>query len=561
MPSSRFFAAAIAAVAALTLPAQSPLTTTFAGGNSQSGNMFDIVAVTPVVITGFDIHLSGSATVEVYAVTAGTSYVGNDANPSAWTLLGSAAVVGAGIGVPTPVPLTLNVPINPAQQQGFYVTVTTGVVQYTNGTSLGSVFASNSDIQFLEGIGKAYPFGGVFSPRIFNGRIHYTAGASGGFAIKTLYGAGCYDSPRMAHEQFPGDTSPVDLVNTQWTMLYQAGATGGNYLIIPVGNAYDAVTPAANGVNLLTLPYTSSSSATWDDASIVQNLPFAFPHPNAASATATSITVNSNGRIYIGSSFDAAFASNGANSGYTPTSFRGTTGAALPVIAGFMCDLDPVAGGSLWYEDPSPNGGVRITWDNIPNWQDPAYAGLPAQINSIQMELLPNGTVFLSYGSSLGNGGSLANVAIVGYSAGSGEPVGPQLDWSALTAYQTGTGEVALKIDADNRPVTGTTINVTVSEIPAGALVAAVVYGLTKFDPGLSLAVLGMPGCNAHTTPDLLVAGLSPGPTFQSALPIPANPALTGFTLLAQGLVLSASIPNPFGGITSNGLELIVGTN
>jgi hypothetical protein len=560
MRSPTFLATALGAFASL-LAAQSPLTTTFVGGNGQSGNMFDIVGVTPVVITGFDVNLTGTATIEVYSVTAGTSYVGNATTPTAWTLLGTATnVVGLGAGVPTPVPITLNVPINPSQTQGFYVTTTAGTLTYTNGTSLGAVFAQNSDIQFLEGIGNAYPFGAQFSPRIWNGNIHYTTGASGGFATKTLYGAGCYDRPRMAHELFPGDTFPVDLANTSWTLIYQGGASGGNYIVLPTGNPYDGVTPATTGVNLVTQAYTTSSSATWDDASSVQTLPFAFPYPNAANATTSSISVNSNGRIYLGSSFDASFASNGANSGYTPTSFRGTTGAALPVLAGFMCDLDPTVGGQLWYESPSPSGGVRITWHNIPNWQDPTYTGLPAQVNSIQMELMPNGMVFLSYGPSLGNGGSLGNVAIVGYSAGGSEPQGPQLDWSALSGYQTGTGEIALAIDADNRPLTGTTINVTVSQIPASSLVGAVVYGLTKIDPGFPLAGLGMPGCNGHTTPDLIVAGLTPGASFSTPLAIPSVPALTGFQLLAQGLVLNASIPNPFAGITSNGLELVVGT-
>ena len=384
--------------------------------------------------------------------------------------------------------------------------------------------------------------------------------AQSGFATKTTYGAGCYDLPRMAHEQFPGDTFPVDLANTQWSLIHVPGATGGYYLIIPSGIPYNAVTPAASGVNLVTQPYTTSSSANWDDASVNKTLPFAFPYPNAASPTTTSISVNSNGRIYLGSHFDGSFASNGANSGFTPTSFRGTTGTGLPVIAGFMCDLDPTVGGQIWYEDPSPNGGVRITWHAIPNWQDPAYTGLPAQLNSIQMELLPSGVVYLSFGASLGNGGSINNVAITGYSAGGAQPLGPQLDWSALSGYQSGTGEVALKIDADNRPITGTTINVTVSEIPAGTFVAAIIYGLTKFNPGIPLAILGMPGCNAHASPDLLVAGLVTGATFASPFSIPANPALTGFQLLGQGLVLGPAIPNPFGGITSNGLELIVGT-
>jgi len=562
MRSPKLLATAVAAVAALSLSAQSPLTTTFAGGNGQNGAMFDIVGVTPVVITGFDVNLTGTATIEVYTVTAGTTYVGNEANPGAWTLLGTAPnVVGAGAGVPTTVPIILNVSVNPSQTRGFYVTTTAGTLAYTNGTLVGSVFAQNSNIQFLEGIGNVYPFGGTFSPRVWNGRIHYVTGASGGFATKSLYGAGCYDLPRMAHQQFPGDTFPVDIANTQWTLIYLSGPTGGNYIILNTGNPYDAVTPAASGVNLVTQPYTTSSSANWDDASVNKTLPFAFPYPNATSATTNLISVNSNGRIYLGNHFDASFASNGANSGYTPTSFRGSTGAGLPVIAGFMCDLDPTVGGQIWYEDPSPNGGVRITWNGIANWQDPTYTGLPAQQNNIQMELLPTGVVFLSFGASLGNGGSINNVAITGYSAGGAQPVGPQLDWSALNSYQTGTGEVALKIDADNRPITGTTINVTISEIPVGAFVAAVVYGLTKFDPGIPLAVLGMPGCSAYETPDLMVAGLVAGTTFSTPFPIPSNPALTGFHLQGQGMVLGPTIPNPFQGITSNGLDLVVGTH
>lgn len=384
--------------------------------------------------------------------------------------------------------------------------------------------------------------------------------AQSGQATKTLYGVGCYDLPRMAHEQFPGDTFPVDLVNTQWTLLFQPGPTGGNYIIVPAGAPYDGVTPAAAGINLVAGTYTASSSASWDDASVVQTLPFSFPHPNALSATASSITVNSNGRIYIGASVDGSFASTGANSGYTPTSFRGTTGAGLPVIAGFMCDLDPTTGGQIWYESPSPNGGVRITWHNLLNWQQAGYTGLPATPNYIQMELLPSGTVFLAFGSSLGNGGSPGNDAITGYSAGGGEPLGQNLDWSAITAYVSGTGEVPLQIDASNRPITGTTINIVISQVPASAVVAATIFGLTKFDPGLPLAALGLPGCSAYTSPDLILAGLPTGSTFQVPLPIANNPALTGFQLLGQGLVLGVGIPNSFGGTTSNGVDLVVGT-
>lgn len=559
MRSHTFLATAFAAVAAVTMTAQSPLTTTFAGGNAQSGNMFDIVGVTPVVITGFDVNMAGTATIEVYSITAGTTYVGNETNPAAWTLLGTApGVVGAGLGVPTPVPLILSVPINPGQVQGFYVTVTTGTLAYTAGSVLGSVFASNSDIQFREGVGKAYPFGATFTPRVWNGRIHYVPGAAGGFATKTLYGAGCYDLPRMAHQLFPGDTTPVDLVNTQWSLLYLPGATGGNYIIVPTGNPYDGVTPAATGINLASQPYTTSSSANWDDASVNKTLPFAFPYPNATSATTNLISVNSNGRIYLGNHFDGTFASNGANSGFTPTSFRGTTGVGLPVIAGFMCDLDAVAGGQIWYEDPSPNGGVRITWE-CPNWQDGVY--VPAQIMcKVQMELLPNGNINLAYGTTLGNTGSINNDANVGYSGGGTQPPTPSIDWSTLNGYVTGNGLVALAMNADVRPLLGATLNLTVSEIPAGSIIGGIIYGFTNFGPaGIPLGFLGMPGCQLYASPDLILTGVFPGATYVNLFPIPPTFSLAGISLAVQGMALNSGIPNAFQGITSNGVSLTLG--
>lgn len=561
----RILALSMLIAAATPIAAQSPFLTTFAGGSASEGNMFDVMGIAPLVITGFDVHLTGTATIEIYAVTAGTSLLGNETNPAAWTLLGSAAnVVGAGPGVPTPVPIALNFPINQGQLQGFYVTTTAGGASLTStpGVAFGSIYGTNAELLMLEGLGNAYPFGATsyFTPQVWNGRIRYNSAGTPGFATKTPYGAGCYDNPRMAHEQFPASLSSVDLVNTQWTLLYQPGAAGGNYLIVPTGVSYDGVTPAAAGVNLVTQPFTSSSSGSWDDASVVITLPFAFPYPNATSSTATEITVNSNGRIYLGSSFDSSYGSNGANSGFTADIFQGVAGAALPVIAGFLCDFDPTAGGAIYYEAPSPNGGVRITWHNVPNWQDPTYTGLPAQSNYVQLELLPTGTVYLAFGTSLGTGGSASNVAITGFSAGGGEPVGPQLDWSTLSGYFSGTGEVPLSIDASNRPITGTTINLTVSQLPASTLIGAVVYGLTKFDPGLPLAAIGMPGCNGHASPDLIVVSVPAGGLVQSALPIPNNPALAGLHLYCQGLALGAAIPNPFGGTTSNGVDLLIGT-
>ncbi len=159
-----------------TAGAQFSLTSTYAAGNGQSGNMFDIKAIAGgVVINSFDVHLAAglSATVEVWAVTGGGSYVGNEGTMSAWTMLASTMVTSAGTGVGTPLNLNLAHVIPPGQVQGYYVTTTASTLQYTNGTAVGAVFVADTFLEFYEGIGIAYPFGGTFTPRIWNGTIHY----------------------------------------------------------------------------------------------------------------------------------------------------------------------------------------------------------------------------------------------------------------------------------------------------------------------------------------------------------------------------------------------------
>lgn len=172
-------AALLVCALAITGAAQTQiLPTTFAAGNGQSGNMFDLVAVggVPITIQSFDIHIGTGITdtIEVYALTTPGSYVGNEANAGAWTLLASTTVTSAGTGVGTPLNLTLNHTIAPGTTQAFYVTCTTSTMNYTNGTVEGTSFANDGFLDFLEGIGVPYAFAGTFRPRVWNGNIHYT---------------------------------------------------------------------------------------------------------------------------------------------------------------------------------------------------------------------------------------------------------------------------------------------------------------------------------------------------------------------------------------------------
>ncbi len=155
-------------------PNSSTLTTTFAGGNGQRGNMFEIIATKAVTITKFDAHPQSNTTIAIY-YRPGT-FVGFEGSTIGWTLVGSAVVVANPFGSATPVPLDVNVSILAGEKYSFYITSTnSGTLNYTNGTGVGNVYALDSNISILEGIGIDYPFGEKYIPRIANINVHYAA--------------------------------------------------------------------------------------------------------------------------------------------------------------------------------------------------------------------------------------------------------------------------------------------------------------------------------------------------------------------------------------------------
>jgi hypothetical protein len=177
------------------------LETTWASGNGQNGNMFDVMARETIRVTGFDVHYdSGTVNLEIYSTLGG--YQGKENTPGAWTLEAAVQITGQGDvssgGQETPVPLMLDIEIQAGQTMGFYITNMGGGepnANYTNGT--GTTRYENNEITITEGLGNQYPFSSTYSPRIWNGRIYYTAGgldgipdqlslASGGAQVLTL---------------------------------------------------------------------------------------------------------------------------------------------------------------------------------------------------------------------------------------------------------------------------------------------------------------------------------------------------------------------------------------
>ncbi len=152
------------------------LLTTLLAGNGSSGNAFDIIAANTVTVTGFKMHITAGTTAEVW-YKAGSYGNANLTSSTGWTQLGTAvAITPAGPGVLTNIPVTASITIPAGQTYGFVV-VCDGTNSYTNGTTVGSIYSSNSDMAITEGHGgggMAGVFNFTFSPRVWNGEVTYT---------------------------------------------------------------------------------------------------------------------------------------------------------------------------------------------------------------------------------------------------------------------------------------------------------------------------------------------------------------------------------------------------
>ncbi len=143
--------------------------TTYAAGNGQAGNMFDITALNTITIDSFALNmLAGNDSAVVYW-RSGT-YVGNENSSAGWNFLGGARVSGQGQGSQTFLPVG-GLTINQGQKVGIYIfLLSTTNIRYTNGANV----YTNADIRIDAGVGKGANWNGTFNPRTWNGTVFYT---------------------------------------------------------------------------------------------------------------------------------------------------------------------------------------------------------------------------------------------------------------------------------------------------------------------------------------------------------------------------------------------------
>jgi hypothetical protein len=150
------------------------LQTTLAGTNGHDGIMFNITALKWVTITQFAANINpvNSGYVKIYYKQ--WTWQDSTTNPAAWTFIDSAMVTSAGYGEATVIPVNVNVTIPAGNTAAFYITGTGSLrLVYSNGTLEDAVQAGDTSLQVKQGIGIAYPFGSIYTPRIFNGQVFY----------------------------------------------------------------------------------------------------------------------------------------------------------------------------------------------------------------------------------------------------------------------------------------------------------------------------------------------------------------------------------------------------
>jgi hypothetical protein len=149
-------------------------TTTFAGGNGNAGNMFDVTSSIDITVNHFDMNINGTGYMKIYYHTG--TFVGTESNPGAWNLIDSVLTTSAGANMPSTIPLYFALNIGAGTTMAFYITGTGSgaTANYTNGTAVGNVFVNDGIVAIKEGNGMGTLFSGPgATPRIWNGNIYY----------------------------------------------------------------------------------------------------------------------------------------------------------------------------------------------------------------------------------------------------------------------------------------------------------------------------------------------------------------------------------------------------
>jgi len=122
-----------------------------------------------------------------------------------------------------------------------------------------------------------------------------------------------------------------------------------------------------------------------------------------------------------------------------------------------------------------------------------------------------------------------------------------------------GVGCFGLALSGNGSPTLGSTLQLVTTNVPSGTSLGFTILSFTRFDPGIDLGGNGMPGCRQFVGFDAAVTFLPSGSVGSVAFAVPNNIIFAGALVRSQSATMSPAT-TPLGVITSNGLELELGT-
>jgi hypothetical protein len=566
-----FFAAAALASAAL---AQSPLVTLAGGtnsGNVGGGVYFDLQINTTVTINQIDFRcgansLAGTGFIDVYL--GPPTYLNNVANPGLWAIVasttpaavGPSVVVNGALASPFALgPGTYGVALKSNNHAHGYTNGVTCTSTTTPGACANSLF-STAEMTLRAGAAQnAFLTGGVFTPRIFNGAIHYTNGGTPVVVANwTPYGEGCYKRARSAYEFWPSSVF-VDFGTVP------AGGSGISSVLQALNATGDYTWTA--GTNAVVTP-TSAALGHADDQNLAITLdplgpPIVYVATSGVTVAAT-VEMGSNGYLAFNGTLTPTLVPD-------PTPFLAATGA----IVGNWHDFDPspAGGGSTHYEFNAGLGAHMFTWNGVFDF------GIAASPNTYQILIYGSGNIEHRWGvmSQAGGGGW---PTVLGYTPGNGSynpgssDLSVRLQPSGFRTNNTDSPPLALALN--NRPRLNTTVQFQITggePFPPQQAAILAVSLVGNYPNGTSMAGFPylMPECSDYVVllnPTmvsffLLGSGVPPNPFATQNFTIPPGVQYNGTTVFAQAFGISSSFNVTSFGIgasASNGVRMVVGS-
>ncbi len=550
----------VASLAAALVSAQSPLMMPFTANNSGAAGwqvFFDLNVIAPsgLTITGLDVNCGTTAVgtvgaIELYVGPA--TYVGELMDPSQWTLAVHGGVIAQGNDVPAFSCLGAGVFLPPGPHAISVRHLGVGV-GFTNGTST-NLTGATSELQLTAGAAtSAYFSGSSFSPRVWNGNIHYHVGnvPGTGCAQSEVVGTGCYRGTTSFYESFPS-LAACDFVGGVGSevVLYVIAQQPYGYVVVPWGPSW--FTPIGPPV-LDNAPLAAPMGDTTFSQPLV--LPFTFPFPGG---NTNVIHAASDGYIVLGST-----TSNACDASPTASELL----AQSPRLCPLWCNLQPETNlptnplSGIYFDVDTVDQVAYVTWLEVADRSVTVPAPGATSV-SIQLALHASGSFEFRYRGIVPNATSAP--VLVGASKGRADgfvAVDPgSVDLSASLPLQTTGPDRRPLVHSVGLPRIGTSLDLVVGDVENLVPLAFLFFGDGAIPSGAPLASLGAPGCAAYTSANLGAVTMpvsTPAGAGAVALPIPNSLALVGAQVTSQAAAFT--LQNPLGLVTSNGVTWTVG--